>query len=180
MRAAFCLVALSAVGAWTGTAFANTTFLVPGGACLESNDTGKTGLSAHVPGGSNNSSFTAGQTVDLFCPVTTSFDSSATTPFPSTVHVTARDGSGTEAFSCTPWFTSESGWIWAGPLKYTCSTAGGCADLTTVYMGETTLDWTFDPNTNWFLRGMAPSLFCTLPPGHSDTSVLRTYRVVTQ
>jgi hypothetical protein len=74
--------------------------------------------------------------------------------------VLVADNNSTQPLSCNVWSTDGYGWMSYGPSKFSCSSYGGCNDLTTAYVGQ---DWlVFDINPYWWDAVLGYS--CTLPP----------------
>jgi hypothetical protein len=52
-----------------------------------------------------------------------------------------QDESTTDPIQCTMYLTNTSGSQWFGATRYSCSTGGGCADLTTTFTGNGWIGW---------------------------------------
>jgi hypothetical protein len=126
------IVVLTALG-WTsaigGTAHAQ--YISSGAAScqpISSSDASRVYYGSSVSNNSKTSS------ANVACPLNIGRYASATLPLGSFV-TRYVDGTSTDLFSCFWLFASNVGAGYMSKTKYTCSTAGGCSDPTTSYVG---------------------------------------------
>jgi hypothetical protein len=87
----------------------------------------------------------------------------------SWAHLYYNDQSSTSPFSCYTVLNAAGTMYW-GATRFTCSTAGGCADSTTSFTGVNYLTWTYSSNqlpTGIFSTGGNFNIKCDLPPATS-------------
>jgi hypothetical protein len=106
---------------------------------------------------------TTSGSIDVTCPMNVGTVASANTVGFASVVLYYNDQSTTGAFSCTLSAHYPNGSSNTSAPKYTCSTAGGCADSTTSFSGTGYLQWTStDLGASAFYVDSSSVIKCTI------------------
>lgn len=163
-------VAAALLGA-TGVGYA-TTFVSGGGSACQPQLA--SGIDITAQGAINTSTSTTQQYI---CPLTLGTQTSNPRGFASAV-VRYVDNSSSDVYACNVYQTFYFGAQFVSGPKYTCSTAGGCNDSTTVFTGNGYLLWTsaeLGSNLyNQFVDGNFGFL-CSVPKSTSVESRVTSY-----